>query len=195
MDLGKAEVERYLTIIQAIGREHRLTDMHMHPFEVVFGAGRYVENRQTAGIWSTADLCYLPPEFGEMELAPQSTPAHDMPAAMQERLAMLGLRRLYVHTGPRCFGDQLLLGGISRGLLLPVTRPGTNVDQDMALLARIFGDDPRFLFGYSVSVETADQDIETTVQRAMRLWGIRAIKVHPCLSGINLCAASGRGAP
>lgn len=192
MDLGKAEVERYLAIIQAIGREHRLTDMHMHPFEVVFGAGRYAENRQTTGVWSTADLCYLPPAVGAMDLAPQTTPTHDLPAAMQERLAMLGLRRLYVHTGPRCFGDQLLLGGISRALLLPVTRPGTNVDQDMALLASIFGDDPRFLFGYSVPVETAEADITATVQRAIRLWEIRAIKVHPCLSGIDLCALSGR---
>ena len=192
MDLGKAEVERYLTIVQTIGRKHRLTDMHMHPFEVVFGAGRYAENRHTTGVWSTADLCYLPPAAGAMELAPQTTPAHDLPAAMQERLAMLGLRRLYVHTGPRCFGDQLLLGGISRGLLLPVTRPGTNVDQEMALLASIFGDDPRFLFGYSVPVETAGSEIAATVQRAMRLWDIRAINVHPCLSGIDLCAASGR---
>ena len=192
MDLGKAEVERYLTIIQAIGREHQLTDMHMHPFEVVFGAGRYGENRHTNGVWSTADLCYLPPSVSAMDLAPQSSSAHDVPAAMQERLAMLGLRRLYVHTGPRCFGDQLLLGGISRGLLLPVTRPGTNADKDMALLASIFGDDSRFLLGYSVPVETADPDIEATVQRAIRLWGVRAIKVHPCLSGINLCAASGR---
>lgn len=192
MDLGKAEVERYLTIIRAIGSEHRLTDMHMHPFEVVFGAGRYAENRQTAGVWSTADLCYLPPAVGEMALTPQTAPAHDVPAAMQERLAMLGLRRLYVHTGPRCFGDQLLSSGISRGLLLPVTRPGTNADKDMALLARIFGDDARFLLGYSVPVETADADIAALVQRAMQLWGVRALKVHPCLSAINLCAASGR---
>ena len=192
MDLGKAEVERCLAIIQTIGREHRLTDMHMHPFEVVFGAGRYAENRHTAGVWSTADLCYLPPAAGAMDLAPQSAPAHDLPAVMQERLAMLGLRRLYVHTGPRCFGDQLLLGGISRGLLLPVTRPGTHADTEMALLASIFGDDSRFLFGYSLPVETAEADIAATVQRAIRLWDVRAIKVHPCLSGIDLCAVSGR---
>lgn len=192
MGLDKAEVERYLTIIRAIGREHRLTDMHMHPFEVVFGAGRYVENRHTAGVWSTADLGYAPAAVGAMALAPQTTPAHDLPAAMQERLAMLGLRRLYLHTGPRCFGDQLLLGGISRALLLPVTRPGTHAEKEMALLARIFGDDPRFLLGYSLPVETATPDIEEAVQRALRQWDIRAVKVHPCLSGINLCAADGR---
>lgn len=192
MDLGQAEVERYLTIIQAIGSKHRLTDMHMHPFEVVFGAGRYVENRHTAGVWSTADLSYSPPTAGAMALTPQTSPAHDVPEAMQERLAMLGLRRLYVHTGPRCFGDQLLLGGISRGLLLPVTRPGCNADKDMELLTRIFRDDSRFLLGYSVPVETAEQEIEGAIQRAIRLWGIRAIKVHSCLSAINLCQASGR---
>ncbi|MBE0504806.1 MAG: hypothetical protein IBX46_11825 [Desulfuromonadales bacterium] len=192
MDLDKAEVERYLTILQAIGREHRLTDLHMHPFEVVFGAGRYNENQQTAGLWSTVDLCYLPPGTGEMDLAPQSDATHDLPAAMQERLAMLGLRRLYVHTGPRCFADHMLLGGISRGLLLPVTRPGTDADKDMTLLAKIFGNDPRFLLGYSVPVETAEAAIEATVQRAIRLWEVRALKVHPCLSGINLCTAAGR---
>lgn len=192
MNLGKAEVDRYLTIIQAVGREHRLTDLHLHPFEVVFGAGRYAENRQAAGVWSTADLCYLPPVPGDLELAPQSSPAHDLPAAMQERMAMLGLRRLYVHTGPRCFGDQLLLGGISRGLLLPVTRPGSQAEQEMTLLASIFAADPRFLFGYSVPVETAEPEIAATIQRAMRLWDVRAIKVHPCLSGIDLGAAAGR---
>jgi predicted TIM-barrel fold metal-dependent hydrolase len=191
MDLGKAEVERYLTIIRAIGREHRLTDLHMHPFEVVFGAGRYTENQQTSGIWSTADLCYLPPGVGDMELTPQTDAAHDVPAALQERLAMLGLRRLYVHTGPRCFGDQLLISGISRGLLLPVTRAGSNAEKEMALLARIFADDPRFLLGYSIPVETADADIAAKVFRAIQLWGIRAIKVHPCLSGINLCTVAG----
>lgn len=191
MDLGKAEVERYLTIIRAIGAEHQLTDLHMHPFEVVFGAGRYTENQQTTGVWSTADLCYLPPVIGEMGLAPQTDAAHDLPATLQERLAMLGLRRLYVHTGPRCFGDQLLISGISRGLLLPVTRPGTNADKDMALLARIFADDSRFLLGYSIPVETADADIEAALFRAIRLWGIRAVKVHPCLSAINLCTAAG----
>ena len=120
MDLSKAEVERYLTTLQTIGREHRLTDLHMHPFEVVFGAGRYSENPQTTGLWSTADLCYMPPGADAMTLAPQSDTKHDLPSMMQERLAMLGLRRLYVHTGPRCFADQMLLGGISRGLLLPI---------------------------------------------------------------------------
>lgn len=192
MNLDKAEVERYLTILQAIGREQRLTDLHMHPFEVVFGAGRYSENQQTAGLWSTANLCYLPPCTGAMTLTPQTDATHDLPAAMQERLTMLGLRRLYVHTGPRCFTDQMLLGGISRGLLLPVTRPGTDADKDMTLLARIFADDPRFLLGYSVPVETAEAEIDVTVQRAIRLWGVRAVKVHPCLSNINLCAAAGR---
>jgi hypothetical protein len=191
MDLGKAEVERYLTIIRAIGAEHPLTDLHMHPFEVVFGAGRYAENQQTTGIWSTADLCYLPPGISDMGLAPQTDVAHDRPAALQERLAMLGLRRLYVHTGPRCFGDQLLLGGISRGLLLPVTRPGTDADKDMTLLTRIFADDSRFLLGYSIPVETAEAEIEATLFRAIRLWKIRAVKVHPCLSAINLCTAAG----
>lgn len=192
MNLGKAEVERYLTIIQAIGRAHQLTDLHMHPFEVVFGAGRYAENRLTTGVWSTADLCYLPPVPDDLELAPQSSSAHDLPAAMQERLTMLGLRRLYVHTGPRCFGDQLLLGGISRGLLLPVTRPGSHAEQEMAMLAGIFAADPRFLLGYSVPVETAEAEIEMTIQRAMLRWDVRAIKIHPCLSGIDLCAAAGR---
>ena len=62
----------------------------------------------------------------------------------------------------------------------------------MALLTRIFGGDSRFLLGYSVPGNTANQDIEPMLLRAVRLWDVRAVKVHPPLSGIDLCASSGR---
>lgn len=192
MTLDSAAVERYLPRIQALGAEYGFTDIHVHPFEVVFGAGSYAPNGHQPGVWSTAELCYVPPrrEAGGPEGG--GRPGRDLPAAMQERLALLMLRRLYLHTGPRCFGDHLALGGIGRALLLPVSRPGAHSDGEMALLAAIFGGDPRFLLGYSVPRASAETEIEPLLRRAVKRWGIRAIKVHPCLSDINLGAAAGR---
>jgi len=113
MILNKSEIERCLKIIRSIGCRYRLTDMHVHPFEVVYGTGRYAPSQQTDGIWSTEDSAYVPPRINDEGSSPQSSPVNNMPAAMRDRFAMIKLRRLYAHTGPRCMGDQMSMCGLS----------------------------------------------------------------------------------
>lgn len=192
MRLSSLEVNRHLAELRAIGATCPLMDVHVHPFEVIGGSIRYAANTEHPGLWSSGDLCYLPPSANAFD--PEAPPANpEGPSGeLQERMATFFLRRLYVHNGPRCFRDQLSLGGISRALLLPVARPGVMVDAEMDFLATLFDGESQFLLGYSVPDSVRNEEVEVNLRRAFGRWGIQAVKVHPNLSRIDLAAPVGK---
>jgi predicted TIM-barrel fold metal-dependent hydrolase len=192
MSLSSSEVDRHLAELRAVAAACPLMDVHVHPFEVIGGSIRYAASSEHAGLWSSGDLCYLPPAAAAFD--PQAAPAGPPGATgeLQERMAAFFLRRLYMHTGPRCFRDQLSLGGISRALLLPVARPGEWVEAEMDFLATLFGRDPQFLLGYCLPDAVRNEEVEANLRRAVNRWGVQAVKVHPNLSRLDLAAAAGK---
>lgn len=192
MRLNSAEVDRCLAALRAMGAAHRFTDTHVHPFEVFYGPGRYAPNASRKGVWSSGNQPYAPPMAAAFDLEASLACDEGAPAAIRQRMALLCLRRLYLHTGPQTFRDQMSLGGISRALLLPVVRPGGDPEEEMAILAAMFGADPLFLLGYCLPAGLADDQIEAHLCQAIRRWDIRALKVHPNLTGLDLATEAGK---
>ncbi|APG26932.1 hypothetical protein A7E78_03230 [Syntrophotalea acetylenivorans] len=192
MRIDKTSVERYLATIQEIGASVRLTDCHAHPYEVMYDDCRYEPNSEVAGVYSTGKACYVPPMSAAISLEAPASPDPDTPRDLVERMMLLTMRRRFTHTGPQYWLDQARLAGLGRFVLLAVAQPGRTADVRMAEMARMFGDDPHFLWGYSLPNTLAPERVEEDIQQAIKKYEISVLKVHPTLSGHELTAVEGR---
>jgi len=193
MLIDKIAVERYLAIIQEIAASVCLTDSHVHPYEVLYDDCTYQPNPEMDGVYSTGSASYVAPTSDSISLEAPAAPASDTPSDLVERMMLLTMRRLFAHTGPQCWLDHARLSGMFRFVLLPVAQPGRTADARMAEMAEMFGSDPQFLLGYSLPNTLAPELVEEDIQRAIKNYDIRVLKVHPTLSGHDLTAAEGRG--
>ena len=86
----------------------------------------------------------------------------------------------------------MALAGIDRTLLLPVA-PATGTNEwEMDALQEMFGDDPRFLIAVSVPNSVATGGIAQFISRSVTTRRVRAVKLHPAITGIDLGSGSGR---
>ena len=189
--MDDASVRRYLSTILNISKSVTLTDGHVHPYEVMYDQGRYEPNSQTEGVFSTGNVKYVPPRIGSFECNEGIGFSSDASEERAERMMLLALRCLYVHSGPRTCMDQAMIAGIKRLVLLPVAQPGRTAETRLAEMARIFGGDPRFILGYSLPNTLAAEEVEEDVRRNRGIYGIEVLKVHPNLSGHDLSSTAG----
>lgn len=192
MQIEKASVERYLAIIREIAASVRLTDSHVHPYEVLYDDCRYEANPDIDGVYSTGNISYVPPVCDSVSLDFQAPPALDTRRDLVERMMLLTMRRRFTHTGPQCWLDQARLAGMSRFVLLSVAQPGHTAEVRMNEMAQMFGSNPQFLFGYSLPNTLVPEEVEADIQRAMENFDIHVLKVHPTVSGHDLSSAEGR---
>ncbi|MBE0575207.1 MAG: amidohydrolase family protein [Desulfuromonadales bacterium] len=192
--LRAAQAEDYLSRIRQIKSVHTLVDMHVHPFEVVFNDLSYQKNSSMEGVYSSREASYSPPGIAE------ERSADDLPAScrrlisetVRHRCLRIAMQQLYKHTGTKVLTDHMDLSGIDQVLLLPVSRPGSSPDTQLEMMARMFGGDPRFLFGYSVPNAVNYDDLSAVIATAVERYGIKAIKIHPAITGIDPKTPSGR---
>lgn len=192
MLIDKTSVERYLATIREIGDSVRLTDCHAHPYEVMYDDCKYEPNPDAPGVYSTGKANYAPPKSDSISLDPPASPDPDTPRDLVERMMLLTMRRRFTHTGPRCWLDQARLAGIGRFVLLAVAQPGCTAEARMAEMARMFGDDPHFLWGYSLPNTLPPERVGEDILQAVNKYDISVLKVHPTLSGHELTAVEGR---
>jgi predicted TIM-barrel fold metal-dependent hydrolase len=186
-NLPREEVCRQLERIEALGADATVVDAHVHPFEVFLGESRYSPDPALAGVHATSATPYRPPDVAPMKEA--AVPTRPVDAALQAKLFMLTVRRLYAHTGPRVLGDQMALAQVDRALLLPVA--GADSPDPFPAMAAMYGGDPRFALGYCVPPSLEDGGIAGAVADAVEGHGAVAIKVHPAITGIPLDEDSG----
>ena len=173
------------TVLQAKGKQ-LFYDIHAHPFEVMFDPRHYTPCPGRTGLHSTGNTDYAPPQLTSLNLQDAET---GMAPELNERLramaCQLKLRRIYSHTGPAVFADQMELCGIDKVLLLPVLGPDKTADNQLQSMSEIFGGDDRFLFGYCLPNGIANGDCAAEVQRVLARFSVKALKVHPGVTGIN----------
>ncbi|MEZ4485644.1 MAG: amidohydrolase family protein [Syntrophotaleaceae bacterium] len=189
--IDKASVARYLGIIREIAKSVRLTDSHVHPFDVLYDNCTYEPNPHVAGVFSAGSASYEPPAAGTLELESPAAPAAGAPRDLVDRMLLLTMRRLYAHTGPQCWLAHANLAGIGRYVLLPVAQPGRTAETRLAEMVSMFGDDPRFLFGYSLPNTISADAVEADIRRAVESYNVAVLKVHPTLSGHDLSTNEG----
>ncbi len=189
--LNRNDVEKYLGCIRDIKKSYPLFDMHVHPFDV-FGNGlTYSRNFQHDGLFSVNSCRYSPPALRRLRISPPESNGLLVAPDLKAKMAVLSARSLYAHTGARLFSDHMQLSGIDRILLLPVLGPDESDEPQMEMLSSMFGDDDRFALGCCIPNNVANNGIGAFVQNAVRDYKIRAIKIHPNITKIDLSSESG----
>ncbi len=168
------------------------TDIHVSPYEVIFNSFRYSPNSLDEGVFSIDDSRYQTPLVGPLRVDSDPTrPLTDQERLKSSALSIFLYRKVYSHIGPKVISDQMELSGISRCLLLPVVQPDSNGQEEMAFVHQIYGSEDSFLLGYCVPLVVPIPELGTQIQAAIERYDIRALKIHPNITGINPSSASG----
>jgi len=184
MDLQ--DVREILASIMKVKGRQPFFDIHAHPFEVMFDPRQYQPLPESDGLFSSGNSRYVPPQLTPLKLQ-NSDPDRvlDLDERLRAKACQLKLRRIYSHTGPKVFADRMALSGIEKVLLLPVMGPDNGADNQLQTMCEVFGNDDRFLFGYCVPNGISNGDCVAEVRRVLAEYSVRALKVHPSVTGIN----------
>lgn len=193
MIIAKEEILRYLACARELQCESPWIDAHVSPFEVIFNSFQYRPNSYKEGIYSIDNSSYNPPSVGPLRVEADLTRGR-IEQTKQEtgHLSTFLYRKVYAHIGSGVLGDQMKLSGIHRSLLLPVLHPESNGETEMELVNRCYGQDERFLLGYCIPNQIENTDIISNIKSAISRYKIKAIKVHPNITGINLSLPAGK---
>lgn len=184
------KVREYLDRIVRVAAEGPLSDMHVHPFEVMYRDIQYRKDLKTPGVFSSGNSPYIPPVIGPISDRMSSANADPtVRSELKKKMALLNARHLYAHTGPIVLGDHMAISGTSRMLLLPVSRNGESKFAQMDLMVEMFGDDGRYSFGFCVPNDIPEENVSQVVGEAVDRYKIIALKIHPNISGIDLSEA------
>lgn len=184
--LAPEEVRRTLDRIASVTADCEVQDLHVHPFDVLLGEMRYPSRDDRPDLFSASATEYVPPQVGSLRITPAPAGGD---ASLRAKFFLLTVRRLYAHTGPAVLADQMALAGVSRCLLLPVAGP--RCEDPFPLTAEVFGSDPRFLLGYSPPADLPIDRIADVVGQVKAAHTVRALKVHPGVSEIDVGQESG----
>lgn len=191
--MDKISVRKTLELLREIKGDLLFYDLHVHPFEVMYAPVGYRPSPIDQGLFSAGSSEYLPPDVGDLDLHRFAVRAENpCNRKLAAKVALLNSRRIYAHTGPRILGDQMTLGLIDRALLLPVVRDDEASDGQLSRMRTMFGSDSRFLFGYCLSNDIPNVHIADELKRVKDEYNVKAIKIHPAITGIDLSSQKGK---
>ncbi len=193
MILTKEQVLKYLDCAKSLQKACPLIDIHVSPFEVIFNSFSYVLNPHHKGIYSLDSGCYRPPSVGPLKvdthiLKSMGGRQEGVPA----KLSLMLYRQFFAHIGSRVLADHMKLSGISRSLLLPVVQPDSDGEEQFRLMFKIYRGDDRLILGYCIPNTVSNKDILPVVKTTVSKYPIRAIKIHPNITEINLSVVAGK---
>lgn len=190
--LDEKKVSKYLSAVKEISCAHEIYDVHVHPYEVVFDEFVYPFGSATRDVISLRDGAYRIPKIGEMVLDRPPGKGKPMDTASLKKVAMMGLRYTYGHIGSKVFSDSMELGGIDKALLLPVAPFHGGLEEKMLMLRSLYPDRKKFWIAGSVPNTICNDDIGKYVIRMCKEFDIRALKIHPIITGIDLNSKNGK---
>lgn len=191
--LAPEQAAEYLAVLQALRSSHHFYDMHVHPYEVLFDRFSYQEGSSGPGVVGLTGQPYTPPGLKNFRF-PELGDFNDDPKAQKlQDISVMLLRKVYGYVGEKVFTDQMDLSGIDRVLLLPIAAedgaPG-DFDSRMRWVKRFYRDKERFWIAGSVPGTVAGGELMSYVRGQKSTYGIRAIKCHPVVSGIDLSSSA-----
>lgn len=192
--IDEAQVKRYIGIIKELKSDFVFYDCHTHPFDVVFDQVDYHTDKTKAGLFSSTGAIYISPKLVKLAIA-QNGPdikAAGVDQTMQSKISAMLIRRLYRHTGPYVFEKHMGLCGIDKSLLLPVAPSSGSIENQMLSMDRIYGTHKRFELGTSIPNSIKNADIYRFINETIIKHGIKAVKIHPNITEINIGSSSGK---
>lgn len=191
--IGLQQIEKYSEIIKDVKASGAvLLDTHMHPLEIILDEFRYERNKAVKGVFSFGEEEYAPPTLSKIKQGIPGRSSIQYDPVLFHKLAILTLRRRYMHIGPKVLEDNMDLCGIDKGLLLPVAPVAGGADDLMSRVQRYYGENDRFIMGYSIPNTVPDADIEQDIAKAREKHNAKAIKIHPSITGIDLQSPAGK---
>ena len=191
MEMDDKKLERYILTMREAGKSYRLYDMHLHPFNVLSNRLKYVEKTECPGLFSTGPKKYVKPT----DESAKALFEKECFAAFNKGASELGrffAQRCFYHTGPYVFRELFDFVGIHKGLLLPVASPNGCFEQQMEEMFTMYSGDERFWFGGSVPNEIKNEEMKDYLGGLVEKFGIVAVKIHPCITRIDLAEVEGR---
>ena len=187
MDLCAKEVQKIMNWISDIKKDYKLYDMHVHPNEIIFNEYVYNQNKNFSEIQSIKGISYQKPEISNVKFPPEGEKKTISTPIMNKKIAlMMSLKKLYGHIGPEVIAHHMNISGIDQVLLLHVSPFSAGQGIDIEEIHDLYGDDNRFLLACSLPVDIKISEIKSHLIRAKNRFNIKAIKVHPSISGMDL---------
>ncbi len=190
--ISKDEVRKYLGIVYDLKRECAFYDVHAHPFEIFYNEVQYARHPSDERLYASDGTDFAGPAISDVMADTDERSRSVLRLIRQSSGSREKLSAAFRHTGPRIFEQHALLSGIDHVLLLPAWPPDGASDAQMAQTARMFVDENLFLLAGSIPRTVKIADIATYMQDAADRFCLRAVKLHPNLTGINPVDASGR---
>ncbi len=160
-----------------LGKAYPFLDMHVHPYEVLTGDVGFNPDPQIEGLFNKGLLKYHPPVLDDINL-PQTIPDN-------QRGLLLAARLTYNHIGPKVLTDQIDLAGLSGALLLPVARTAGKAEEMLEVSQKMFDKEVRLFPGCALPIDIPPDKLGDFFRFARQSNGIRAIKFHHNLTGID----------
>jgi len=193
--LAAQDSSRYLCVLRALRSSCRFYDIHVHPYEILFDRFSYQDD-PTPGVASLEGKSYQPPSVSPHFSFPEMAQFNDEARSQRLReISVMLLRKVYGSVGERVFLDQMELGAMDKVLLLPAAADSGGVarfDSRMRWVTRVYGNRDKFWIAGSIPPELGGAEIGAYAAALRAQYGIRAMKCHPVVSGIDLGSAAGR---
>ena len=183
---------RYLEIAKNIKNSHTIYDIHAHPFELLYMQDDYRADFDFEGVYSTTGSRFPIPRVKDIVMMQNGKDGKIFKLFSQSDIFRKNLSIVYGHTGPTVFGMQMELSHIDKVLLLPVAPAEGSVDKQMRDMEKMFGRDKRFGFGWSVPNSISNETICSHAKRVSDRFDIKAIKLHPNITEIDLNSKWGK---
>ena len=190
--IKKDEAIRYLARAKEFKGSATLYDMHVHPSEVIFGECRYKQDSTTQGLYKTADYEFVSPRIEDAIVGRHPQERNIFKLITKPETIRANLLKLYSSTGSRVFNMHMELSGVDELLLLPVAPPSGEIDTQMLNMEEMFGNYERFSFGWSIPTSVQNEDILKSVTTALERFHIKAVKLNPSTTGIDLRSTNGK---
>ena len=178
--------------ISNIKGNNEFIDIHVHPFDVVFDDQNYLINENTKGVFSIKNATYSRPKYNPLQtdsiLGGEILNA-DLKA--YEKLLIYKTRKIYAHTGPQVLYDHMKLSNVDKVFLLPVSGYMETNNNKIENIQYMFGNDNRFVFGYSLPNSLSNKMIENDILYNINKFNIKLIKIHPNITGIDAGSKNG----
>ena len=186
--IDRQQVASYLELACEISRSRCIIDAHVHASEIVFKRQglAHPPNRAVA----VANRIEAPRigairEVGDVDLC-------CIADAVRNRSSEAMFTAAYQSGGSVSLSAHMQVSHVQKALLLPVAPAFGPIDDQIEFLKGIRGNDPRFAIGYSLPRDVPTSDIAKVVRGAVDELAVKAVKLHPNLSGIDLDNVSER---
>jgi predicted TIM-barrel fold metal-dependent hydrolase len=188
--IEEREARAYLAIAREVSQDHALVDMHVHATEVIFGKLRYQWSGPEASLVS-GHRAYVSPQVSRIRIDGSIASGSRQDKQLRARLSEVLFTRAYEYIGARVLLDQMELSCCEKAVLLPVASDRVGLGEQLQVLRACAGASDRFYLAYSVPGEVPDEDATAHLRQARAEHDVRAVKLHPNLSGIDPGTARG----